>query len=218
MFLVGYTERCHAISNLGEKGGATMTPQGLKQALRQRIIAAREKLPAPERLRLSRAVIGSVCELTAYRQAQTVLGYLNFGAELAAELWVRQALADGKKVLLPRVNRASKHLDLYKVRDLQEDVAPGLWGIREPVIERCAREDALGTVDFILLPGVAFTRDGARLGYGGGFYDKLLARMPDRPALVAGAFTLQVVQEIPQETTDRKVEWLVTEDETICCN
>ncbi len=153
-----------------------------------------------------------------YRQAQTVLGYLNFGAELAAELWVQRSLADGKRVLLPRVNRASKHLDLYQVLDLQHDVAPGMWGIREPVVERCIKEEALGTVDFILLPGVAFTREGARLGYGGGFYDKLLAQMPHRPSLVAGAFALQVVQEIPQENTDHHVGWLVTEDETIRCN
>ena len=195
-----------------------MNIQARKQALRQSIIAAREKLPAPERMRQSRAVIGFVCDLHAYRQAQTVLGYLNFGAELAAELWVQQALADGKRVLLPRVNRASKHLDLYQVRDLAHDVAPGLWGIREPVVERCTKEEVPGTVDFILLPGVAFTREGARLGYGGGFYDKLLARMPRRPTLVAGAFALQVVQEIPQESTDRNVEWLVTENETIRCN
>jgi 5-formyltetrahydrofolate cyclo-ligase len=189
-----------------------------KQALRQQIIAAREKLAAPENLRLSRAVIGSICALPSYQQAQTVLGYLNFGSELAAELWVKQALEDGKRVLLPRVNRASKHLDLYQVHDLQYDVAPGSWGIREPVMERCIKEDAPGSVDFILLPGVAFTREGARLGYGGGFYDKLLARMPHRPALVAGAFALQVVPGIPQEKTDRKVEWLVTENETIRCN
>lgn len=194
-----------------------MTVQGLKNSLRQRIITAREMLPASERLRLSRAVIQSVCELTAYRQAHTVLGYLNFGSELASELWVQRAFADGKRVLLPRVNRASKHLDLYQVRDLHHDVAPGLWGIREPLEQRCIKEDAPGTVDFILLPGVAFTSEGARLGYGGGYYDKLLAHMPHRPTLVAGAFTLQVVQEIPQEITDRKVEWLVTEDGTICC-
>jgi 5-formyltetrahydrofolate cyclo-ligase len=195
-----------------------MTIPKLKQTLRQRIIAAREKLPASERLRLSRAVIQSVCELTAYRQAHTVLGYLNFGSELASELWVQRAFADGKRVLLPRVNRASRHLDLYQVRDLQQDVAPGFLGIREPVAERCVKQDAPGTVDFILLPGVAFTREGARLGYGGGYYDKLLAHMPHQPTLVAGAFALQVVQKIPQEKTDRKLEWLVTEDGTIRCN
>jgi 5-formyltetrahydrofolate cyclo-ligase len=175
-------------------------------------------MPAAERLRLSRAVVESICDLPVYRQARTVLGYLNFGEEFASGLWVQQALADGKRVLLPRVNRASKHLDLYRVRDLEHDVAPGSWGIREPVVERCIKEEALGTVDFILLPGVAFTREGARLGYGGGFYDKLLAQMPHRPALVAGAFALQVVQEIPQEKFDRAVEWLVTETETIRCN
>ena len=195
-----------------------MDIQARKQVLRQRIIAAREKLPAAERLRLSLSIAKTICGLPEYRQAQTVLGYLNFGAELAAELWVQQALADGKRVLLPRVNRASKHLDIYKVQDLHQDVAPGAWGIREPVVERCIKEDAPGTVDFILLPGVAFTREGARLGYGGGFYDKLLAQMPRRPALVAGAFALQVVQEIPLDSTDRSVEWLVTEVETIRCN
>lgn len=203
---------------MGTKGGTVVNIQTRKQQLRQSIIAAREKLSASARLRLSRAVIGSVCDLPSYRQAQTVLGYLNFGAELGAELWVQRALADGKRILLPRVNQASKHLDLYKVQDLQHDVAPGLWGIREPVVERCIKEEALGTVDFILLPGVAFTREGGRLGYGGGFYDKLLARMPHRPTLVGGAFALQVVQEIPLESTDHKVEWLVTENETIRCN
>ena len=214
MVFVGYNEKCSTMSQLS----ATMTIPGIKQTIRQRIIAAREKLPAAERLRLSRAIFQSVCELTAYRQAHTVLGYLNFGSELASELWLQRAFGDGKRVLLPRVNRASKHLDLYQVRDLHRDVAPGLWGIREPLEERCIKEEALGTVDFILLPGVAFTRDGARLGYGGGYYDKLLARMPHRPTLVGGAFALQVVQEIPQEQTDRKVEWLVTEDGTIRCN
>ncbi len=189
----------------------------MKQSLRQSIIALRDQLPPHERARLSRAVTERISRLQAYQAAGTVLGYLNFGAELAVEEWVRQALAEGKRVLLPRVNRASGHLDLYRVQDLRHDVAPGLWGIREPVVERCIKEEAPGKVDFILLPGVAFTRAGARLGYGGGFYDRLLARLPGHPALVAGAFGLQVVAEVPQEPTDRKVEWLVTEHETIHC-
>jgi 5-formyltetrahydrofolate cyclo-ligase len=194
-----------------------MTVQAMKQALRQSIIALREKSPPHERARWSREVAERICRLQEYRAAETVLGYLNFGAELATEAWVGRALAEGKRVLLPRVNRASKHLELYQVRDLQHDVAPGLWGIREPLVERCVREEALGTIDFVLLPGVAFARDGARLGYGGGFYDRLLAHLPDKPALVAGAFAMQVVDEIPQEATDRKVSWLVTERETIRC-
>lgn len=189
----------------------------MKQSIRQSIIALREQMPPHERVRLSHAVMERLGRLAAYQTAQTILGYLNFGAELETESWLLQALSQGKQILLPRVNRASGHLDLYQVQDLQHDVAPGLWGIREPVASRCRKVDAMGEVDFILLPGVAFTRAGERLGYGGGYYDRLLARMPGRPALVAGAFGLQVVTELPQEPTDRRVEWLVTEHETIQC-
>jgi 5-formyltetrahydrofolate cyclo-ligase len=130
---------------------------------------------------------------------------------------VRQALLDGKQVLLPKVNRNTKQLDLYRITDLAQDVAPGCWDIPEPISERCAKVESLASVDFVLLPGVAFSASGARLGYGGGFYDKLLAQMSHQPTLVAAGFALQVVADIPQEATDRKVEWLITEQETIRC-
>lgn len=188
----------------------------MKQTLRQSIIAARSKIPDSERRALSALIAQRLMALDAYRVAGTVLGYMNFGAEFAASAWVQQALSDGKRVLLPKVNRASNELDLYQVTDLQRDVAPGLWDIPEPLPERCAAA-RLDEADFILLPGVAFGRDGARLGYGGGFYDKLLARPNHCPALVAAAYSLQVAANIPQEATDRKVQWLVTEYETIEC-
>ena len=188
----------------------------MKQTLRQSIIAARSRIPKAERTALSAVIARRVMALDAYRAARTVLGYMEFGAEFGASQWVRQALADGKRLLLPKVNRATSELDVYRVTDLQRDVAPGLWDIPEPLPQRCAAA-TLDEVEFILLPGVAFGRDGARLGYGGGFYDKLLARLEHRPALVGAAYSLQVVEGIPQEATDRKVEWLVTETETIAC-
>lgn len=189
----------------------------MKHSLRQSIIAARQKLAAAEREAFSRAITARLLALESYRSAATVLGYMSFGAEYASSAWVQQALLDGKQVLLPKVNRTSKELDLYQLKDVQQDLAPGAWDIPEPLPARCRQLDQLNAVDFILLPGVAFARDGARLGYGGGFYDKLLARMPHQPVLIAAAFGMQLVPAIPQEATDRKVEWLVTEHETIHC-
>jgi 5-formyltetrahydrofolate cyclo-ligase len=147
-----------------------------------------------------------------------VLGYMSFGAEFDSSAWVKQVLADGKRLVLPKVNQQARQLELYRVDDLASQLTAGLWGIPEPIIERCERFDELNKVEFTLLPGVAFTRSGARLGYGGGFYDKLLARMASRPYLVAAAFGLQVVESIPQEVTDMKVEWIVTEQEMIDCS
>lgn len=195
----------------------------VKQELRKRIIALREQLPKALRDTYSRAIADRLAQMEAYRQAGTVLGYMNFGAEFASELWIQQVLADGKRLALPRVNHHTNQLDLYWVDDLENQLAPGLWGIREPIVERCERLSMLNEVEFALLPGVAFSRNGARLGYGGGFYDKLLARMDGRkearrPALVAAAFALQIVEQIPQEATDVKVEWIITEHETIDCS
>lgn len=189
-----------------------------KSAIRKQLLARREQLPVDVRSAHSAAITKSLLQLPEYRQAGTILGYMNFGAEFASELWIRQVLADGKKLALPRVNRHTSQLDLYRVEDMENQLEPGLWGIREPVVERCERLTTLNEVEFALLPGVAFTRDGARLGYGGGFYDKLLARMTIQPALVAAAFELQIVEQIPQESTDVKVEWIITEQETIACS
>ncbi len=200
-----------------------MTTQGLKQSIRQRILSEREHLSAGLRAQYSAEIVQRIVQLPEYQTARVVLGYMNFGAEFESELWVRQVLADGKQLLLPKVNRATNELDVYRVTNLSHDLAPGLWNIREPLPGRCTKVDALEQVDFILLPGVAFGRDGARLGYGGGFYDKLIARLDENSgvahslALVAGAYSMQLVEGIPQEATDCKVQWLVTENETINC-
>jgi len=193
------------------------SPQMTKPGIRKQILALREQLVPDRRAAYSAAISARTVMLEVYRKANTVLGYMNFGAEFASELWVQQVLADGKKLALPRVNRHTNQLDLYWVDDLENQLAAGLWGIREPIVERCERLATLNEVEFALLPGVAFARDGARLGYGGGFYDRLLFRMTHRPALAAAAFALQIVEQIPQEATDVKVEWIITEQETIAC-
>ena len=201
-----------------------MNPQAMKQTLRQSIIAARQNLGAVDRAAFSSSITARLITLKAYQSASTVLGYMSFGAEFESAAWVQQALQDGKQVLLPKVNGATKQLELFQVADLRRDIAPGKWDIPEPLPERCRRVDTLEVVDFILLPVVAFARDGSRLGYGGGFYDKLLERIdsgvasrPGYPALVAAAFSMQLVENIPQEATDRKVEWLLTENEVLVC-
>ncbi len=210
-------ERQSGIPLVPGLGAMPALPQTSKAEIRKSVLALREELPAEVRAAASAAISARITGLQAYRQADAVLGYMNFGAEFASEIWIPQVLADGKRLALPRVNRHTNRLDLYWVDDIENQLAPGLWGIREPVVERCERLATPNEVEFALLPGVAFSRNGARLGYGGGFYDKLLADMTQRPALVAAAFALQLIEQIPQEATDVKVEWIITEQETIAC-
>jgi 5-formyltetrahydrofolate cyclo-ligase len=193
-----------------------------KSAIRQRILSLRGKLPAEARTAASERIAQRLLQLPQYQSATSVLAYMNYGSEVASELVVRRALADGKRVALPRVNRITDHLDLYWVQDLEHQLLPGSWGIREPVVAQCERLISPNEVEFALLPGVAFCRDGSRLGYGGGYFDKLLATpggevKNSKPTLVAAAFALQIVEALPQLPTDIKVGWIVTEQETIDC-
>ncbi len=197
--------------------------QTTKSTLRKQTLLLREQLPVEKRVAHNAMITENLLNLPEYQQAETVLGYMNFGSEYASELWIAQVLADGKRLVLPRVNRHTNHLDLYLIEDLDTQLAAGLWNIREPVIQRCERLIDINEVEFVLVPGIAFSRDGARLGYGGGFYDKLLAPLKAEgkrllPALVAAGFALQIVNQIPQEETDVKVQWLVTEKETVNCS
>lgn len=190
--------------------------QSLKQSLRKSVLTLRDGLPLDVKSRLDSAILARILELPDYRESRTLLGYMNFGSEFSCDSWADQVLKDGKRLALPRVNRHTSTLDLYFVEDLENQLEPGLWGIREPVVERCERLKAINEVEFALLPGIAFTRKGARLGYGGGFYDKLLSGSM-RPVLAVAAYGLQLVEEIPQEETDVGVEWIITESETISC-
>jgi 5-formyltetrahydrofolate cyclo-ligase len=108
-------------------------------------------------------------------------------------------------------------LALHAVSDPERDLAPGCFGIDEPICERCP-ERSLADVDFVLVPGLAFDRLGGRLGYGGGFFDYILNVRTDlieSGAVVAVAFGLQIVDRVPLAGWDMRVPLIVTEDEMI---
>jgi 5-formyltetrahydrofolate cyclo-ligase len=181
-----------------------------KQALRRQILGERAALSAPERERLSGLITAPLLHLPELQRARCVLAYLSFGHEfstagLLASLRERQVA-----VVMPRIDRAAHRLDLYRVHDISVDTTPGVWGIREPDPQRCTPAQA-NEIDLIVVPGVAFTRAGARLGYGGGYYDELLSRWQDPPLLIAPAFDLQIVAELPTTARDRPVDVVVTE-------
>ena len=185
-----------------------MTPE-TKAALRRAILLRRDALPEGERVLLSARIVATILDLPAYENAGVVLAYASFGTELQTDELLRRVLDDGKGLLLPRVERGD--LCLYEVRDLAGDLELGTWGIREPKPDRCPPADP-DSVGFALIPGVAFDKRARRLGYGGGFYDRLLAGgLPEGTPLVSGAFGVQIVDEVPTDPHDAPVDLVVTE-------
>ena len=192
--------------------GAASSPEAIKQAkaaLRQAILARRDAADVASRSRDSQTITQKLCALPAYRAANVVAAYASFGSELDTSEFLARVLRDGKQLLLPRINRAQRALELRHVIDPGADLVSGVWGIREPA-ERCPIA-SVTKVEFMLVPGVAFTASGARLGYGGGFYDRLLASLDRRVVRIAAAFELQRVDDLPEGPHDQRVDQVVTE-------
>jgi 5-formyltetrahydrofolate cyclo-ligase len=143
--------------------------------------------------------------------ARSVLAFWSFGSEVETGPLIDRLHDAGTRVALPRLEDGEVVPVAYVPGD---PVAPTPFGAREPTGPGLAGAEEM---DLVITPGVAFDRSGARVGYGGGFYDRLLTRTRPGVPAVAVAFGLQVVDEVPQGRTDRRVDAIVTEDHVIRC-
>jgi 5-formyltetrahydrofolate cyclo-ligase len=176
-----------------------------KAALRERMRRARASIPEAERARLSRLVEGHLLELPELGAARTVLLFYSFGTEVATGGIAAGLLASGKRLLLPFLTGGIMEAAELRPGDALE---PTGYGPSEPA-RRVAIEP--GQVDAVVAPGLAFDRLGNRLGYGGGHYDRYLARTGRRTYRAGIGFSLQLVDRIPTEPGDQRVDVVVTE-------
>jgi 5-formyltetrahydrofolate cyclo-ligase len=190
-----------------------MELRSAKLTLRTAALAVRDALDPAARATASREIVARMLALASYRSAGTVLLTLPFRSEWDTRPLVRDALATGRSVALARVDPATRMLRLHRVLSLEADIAPGYQGIPEP-ISTCA-ELPPHVVDWVLVPGVAFDRAGGRLGYGGGYYDRLLPLLRADVPRVAGAYAMQIVERVPAAPHDESIDALVTEHETL---
>lgn len=164
-----------------------------------------------ERKSLSERITKRLLALDGYQGAHCVMAYASFGSEFETADFLADALARGKTLVLPRVERDSRVLQLHQVREPARQLVAGVWGIRQPRVDSCPLVPA-SQLDFVLVPGVAFTRHCERLGYGGGYYDAFIRSLARRPLLVAAAFSVQILPALPVSERDQYVDCVVTEN------
>ncbi len=183
-----------------------------KKAIRKQILAARAGLDGARRADWSQKICKTIASLPDYQDARSILFFMPFGDEVDISPLLSAALGKGVLCALPRCYSASE-LKLYRVSNLETDLEPGRWGIREP--KDCLNERTVHDFSVIIVPGVAFDRAGHRLGYGAGYYDRILAKA--RALTIAPAFSVQVLQDLPYGSFDVPVQIIVTQDEIIDC-
>lgn len=186
-----------------------------KNRLRNKMKKIRDAIPEEERKRKSKQICKMIIQhvlLPMERNGEELclLSYMPIRSEVDTTPLLEWAWSNGHRLLLPKVNKNTPYLQLHVVNSM-DDLEIGIWGIREPN-ERS--ELWTSNVDVMIVPGLAFDRQGGRLGYGGGYYDRLWANWnhkEQQPLKVAAAYDEQLISHVPTEGHDMPIDIFVTE-------
>jgi 5-formyltetrahydrofolate cyclo-ligase len=185
-----------------------------KDALRSAIGDALRLLPPHKIRQKSSRIAGFVSSLSWWHESDVVLAFRSLTREVQTDALLDAALREEKQLGLPRL--VAGELRFHRVANVSLDLTRGSYGIEEPKPE--LPEITLRTRIIALVPGLAFTASGARLGRGGGYYDRFLQAYGHAVTAVGLCFDLQLREELPTEEGDMAVDYVVTESGVVRCD
>ncbi|MCE5194494.1 MAG: 5-formyltetrahydrofolate cyclo-ligase [Nitrospiraceae bacterium] len=185
-----------------------------KNEIRQHALKKRDAIPAEVRKAKSAMIAEQTKSLSEFKDARTLSIYASFRSEVETIEMIKSLLGS-KHVALPKVDNELKKLKLYEVKNIGE-LALGAIGILEPDVTEDRLIEA-GDIDLFIVPGAAFDINGYRIGYGGGYYDKLLSKAKKDCSFIALGFEEQIIANIPFEIHDIKMHKIVTDNRFINC-
>lgn len=187
-----------------------------KSPLRKELLKKRDAIPPEVRRAKGRSICERLFSLDSVKNASVIFLFASFRTEVDTFAMIGYFLTSGKRVVLPKVDTDNRRLLLYEIKNTEE-LTPGYMEIPEPSVLSEDRLVDVNNVDVIILPGAGFDEKGNRIGYGGGYYDRLLGKLEKDVDLIAPAYEEQIVDNIPAEAHDKKVKQIVTDRRVIVC-
>lgn len=187
-----------------------------KEKIRKEILSARRAINTEELVKKSNIATEKLLSTNLYKNANTIMAYIDFRNEVQTEKIIKTAIADGKKVVIPISIVKTRQLILSELINYDSELESGAYGILEPKKEYL-RETNPETVDLVLIPGVAFDKRGYRIGYGAGYYDRFLEKVRKDTSKIALAFEMQMVDHAYEDNHDIPVDMIVTESRILEC-
>ena len=179
----------------------------LKRTIRKDALKKRDAIPPPVKKVKDLAIKDRLFALEEFKRARSVLFYASFRSEVDTSGLVEAAISMGKRVVLPKVDSDSNSLTKHSIDGMHE-TSSGYMGIPEPVTDPCCKVEE---IDFIIVAGVAFDENGGRIGYGGGYYDRLLPRVKGLRTIAALAYEEQIYDDLPCEEHDVGMDIIITD-------
>ncbi len=181
-----------------------------KETIRKKILSIRELLPQDEAKERSKLIFQNLKKLNVFNNASVVHTYVSAKKnEVDTIEIINHLLSSGKRVIVPVVDKKSKKLIHSELKSLSE-LKKSTFGLLEPEV---IREVSIEEIDIVLVPAIAVDKNGNRIGFGGGYYDKFLKQI--YCPKVALVYDFQVIDEIEPEPSDVPVDFIITESDII---
>ena len=163
----------------------------------------------------SKLIRSHLFSLPEYRNSSLIMFYVSIGGEVYTYDMIREALGENKEIAVPLILKSQNIMLPCRISDFT-DLEPGSFGILQSVKEKI-QNIPLSSIDLIIVPGMAFDRNGNRLGRGKGFYDRFLYLIGSEITKIALAFSFQIVEQVPINKNDIFMDKIVTEEGIIEC-
>jgi 5-formyltetrahydrofolate cyclo-ligase len=183
-----------------------------KKELRENALKIRNGFASRQVWDSSEEIVRKLLEHPWYRDCTTLFTYVSMDNEVQTRQLIEKAFEDGKRVCVPRVV-PRQQMQAVPITNPSTDLEKGFFGVLEPVAH--LQPVSQHEVDLVVVPGLVFDREGYRIGYGGGYYDKYLENLPSHCRTVGLAFHTLITDRIPREAHDKKVMLVITEKELI---
>lgn len=189
----------------------------MKNDIRKNILKIRKALDSEQVKAMSALICENLVKSEMLVNANNIMIYLDFNNEVSTEPILDMALSRSKRVFVPVCMTKTKELVVSEILNAT-DLCSGAYGIREPQKSSLRITDR-EILDLIIIPAAAFDRDGNRIGYGAGYYDKFLNSISISKNIckIGLAYSFQIAQHIPTESHDIPMDYIITENEIIKC-
>ncbi|MBY0122388.1 5-formyltetrahydrofolate cyclo-ligase [Bacillus sp. S/N-304-OC-R1] len=187
---------------------------GDKKELRKQITEKLSKVTKPQYEHLSYHIAKGLYQDEYWRDAKTIGLTISRQPEVDTYQIIRRAWEEGKQVVIPKCLPKNREM-IFRTLNQFDQLESVYYGLLEP-IESETTEICPSSIDLLIVPGLAFTESGYRLGFGGGYYDRFLTKYNGHTLSLA--FQLQIVSQLPVETHDIPVEKLITDQKVMFVN
>ena len=185
-----------------------------KHSIRNNLLSERDQISPEIILENSKIITESLTKLDIYQKSANIMLYIATPSEVQTKEIVKTAQKDKKRIFVPLITRRQQPILPSLVNDFEKELSAGYLGILQPKKE-FFRIYPPNILDLVIVPGVAFTIQGHRLGRGGGYYDQFLSQLDAKTISVALAFEMQILSQLPTDKNDFPVDCIITERRVI---